>query len=53
MLAYLLHGNPIASLWRNLEPFSRLLDGFLLGSGFNSAKVFGALADDINAPAGI
>jgi hypothetical protein len=30
----------------------RLLDGFLLGGGFNSAEMFGALADDIDAPAG-
>ena len=52
MLAYLLHRNPIASLWLNLEPLGRLLDGFLLSSGFNCAEMFGALADDIDAPAG-
>jgi hypothetical protein len=29
-----------------------LLDGFLFGGGFGSAEMFGALADDIDAPAG-
>jgi hypothetical protein len=37
---------------RNFKPLGRLLDGFPFGSGFNGAKMFGALADDIDAPAG-
>ena len=52
ILAHPLHRNPIASLWRNLEPLGRLLNGFLFGGGINSAEMFSALADDIDAPAG-
>jgi hypothetical protein len=46
ILGHLLHRNPIASLWRMNRP-ARLRKGFLFGGGINSAKVFGALADDI------
>ena len=52
ILGHLLHRNPIAPVRRNLEPLGRLLDGFLLGSGFYSAKIFSALANNIDAPAG-
>ena len=49
MLAYLLHGNPMASLRRNLEPLTRLLDRFLFGGGLYRAEMLGALADNIDA----
>jgi hypothetical protein len=51
-LTHLLHRNPIASVRRNVEPLGRLFDGFLLCVRFNSAKMFGAFADNVDAPAG-
>jgi hypothetical protein len=52
VLAQLLDGNPVLPLWRNIKFPSRYLFGFLCIGSLNRSEMFGALADDIDAPAG-
>jgi hypothetical protein len=51
-LSLLSFSNPVLPFWRNIKFLSRYLYGFVRIGSLNSAKMFGALADDIDAPAG-
>ena len=51
-LRYLFNYDSILPLWRDFELFGRFLDGLPFIGGLDGAEMFGALANNIDAPAG-